>query len=490
MMQTEQQTQQGKRQHPLWILFSIVKSIKEVIIPIIYFFLIQMNSDSFFTKYGSLALIAYMIYRVISILFSWKNFKYVITGKNIEITEGRLKKEKRYIPLDRIQSIQQNTTFFHRMVGLTSLTLLTGATDDSSSVKLAVISLPEASNIKSQLNLSPHVQKDEQEPLKDADENARTESDMKPHYEMTNKEIVKASFTSFYFLAPIPFLLFIYGKLDDIFSIEDFFESAFHSLDLSWFMISLIVLIALILSIIIGVLLTYLQYGNFQISSNDERVYIRKGVFNQTNFSIPKNRINAIKLNKSLMRRWLKMVRVELVSAGSIGEEESHTNVLFPFISEQRAKQLVPEILPAFHFETIMTKLPRSALWTNLLRPSYLWIIATIVVFYFWPTYWYASPALLILVIVSRISAHHRSGYTLTNSFIQLESGTFSTEVFVTTRKKIAELEIKESWLEQRFGLASLSISTRAKPMEVTTISRIPKEMAIRYYHWYANRQS
>lgn len=493
MTQTDNQVRQGKRQHPLWIVFSVGKSIKEVIIPIIYFFLINMNSDSSFVKYGSLALIAYMIYRLITILFSWKNYKYVITDKNIELTEGRLKTEKRYISLDRIQSIQQNTSFFHRLVGLTSLTLLTGTTDNNASVKMDAITVVEAENIRGQLNPSQDIEKAEMESqtktkLNLVEDMLQIDEPTK-HYEMTRKEIVKASLTSFYFLAPLPFLLAIYSKVEDFFSIDDFADDVLHTLNLTWITITIIVIMAILLSVIIGVAITYLQYGNFQTSSNQERVFIRKGVLSETNFSIPKNRINAIKFNKSLIRRWVKMVKVELVSAGSFDDSAAQTNVLLPFISEKRAMQLIPEILPDFQIHTDMTKLTRAAFWTNLLKPSYLWIAATAAVLYFWPAFWYLSLVLLMLIIILRITDFHHSGYALHGAYIQLQSGTFSTELFLTTKKKVAEMKITESWLQRRLGLATLSISTRAKPIQVTSITDIPKAAAMKYYHWYATRK-
>lgn len=487
MIEAKQPVQHEKRQHPLWILFDIGKSIKEVIIPVIYFFLFKMGSESSFIKYGSFALLAYIVYRVISILFSWKNYKYVITAKNIEITEGKLKKDKRYIAFNRIQSVQQHTTFFHRMFKLTSLTMLTGATDDNSNIKLDVISYKEAKRIQHQLSLSSETQRMEHTNERSTVENEETVLQPTKHYEMARGDIVKAAFTSFYFLAPIPFLFAIYVKLDNIYSLDDKAKEFISSINLSWIMITMIGLTALLLSSIIGITITYLQYGNFQISSDQELVFIQKGIFNQTNFSIPKNKINAIKLNKSPLRQWVNMVQVELVSAGSADEEESQTNVLFPFISERCAKRLIPDILPAFHFQEEITKLPASALWANLLKPSYLWMIATGAVFYFWPAYWYASPILLILIVISRIIEVHRSGYTLSDPFIQLERGVISTESFITRHGKIVELEVTESWVQRRFGLASLTISTRAKPIETTVISHIPKETAFHYYQWYAS---
>src|SRR5690625_5755451 len=50
--------------------------------------------------------------------------------------------KKRYITLNKIQSIQEDKTLLHRMFGLTSLTIVTGTTGDNASVKLDAL-IPE-----------------------------------------------------------------------------------------------------------------------------------------------------------------------------------------------------------------------------------------------------------------------------------------------------------------------------------------------------------
>lgn len=477
---------QDQRLHPLWIIFSVGKFMKEFIIPIVFFFLFKAGSQSMVIHYVKLALILYMIYRFISILLSWWNFKYVFTDKELQINEGRFVKEERFISLDRIQSVQLNTSFVQRLFGLTTLSLHTGAIDDKSTIKLEAISRKEAERIQRHLRLSDIARMDET--LPEVEEMTQKHSARIEHYEVTLKEILVASFTSFRFLALIPLLFSLYFKINEFFSLDGYKDTIITFFEKSWFILAIVICIILILSMLFGIGMMYVQYGNFRVASDYNRIFIKKGIFNQTEFSIPKEKVQAIKFNKSLLRRWLGIAEVELISAGVAGEEKIETNVLFPFISEKRAQRLIVEILPTFKIESTMVKLPKTALIVKLMRPSYLWIIAAAVVFYFWPTLWYILLIMLIFIVISRIVHYFHSGYLLSTPYIQLQSGSFSTELFLTTRQKIEELEMTESWLQRKFGLASLKISTRAKPIHVSTISDIPKEMAEHYYHWYANR--
>lgn len=485
---------QARRIHPLGILFSFGKSIKEFLFPVVVFLIFNLNSHSIFMMLGKIAVILYLIYEVISVLLGWWRFKYVFTDKELRVYEGRFVKEKRFIRLDRIQNMQRNTLFFHRLFGLTSITLHLASSGDGSSVKLDVISREEAERIQRFLNLGDSVARNDEESVEREDkeqiaETPKSESPFRTkHYEMTMKDILAASFTSLSLFALIPVLFALYSKADDLFSIEDYADQAVNFFEGSWGLLVVVIILVLILSALFGIVKNYLQFGNFQVTSDHERIFIQKGVFNHTEFSIPKKKVQAVKLNKGLIRRWFGFAEVELISAGGTEEEDSETaSTLFPFITERKALALLPEILPGFKIDPDMVKLPRAAFFVKMMRPSYVWIIATAVVLYFWPQLWYLSLALLVLIVILRIMGYIHGAYLLNGFHIQLQSGSFSTELLLTTRRKIEELEVTESWLQRKFGLASLEISTRENPVHVSTIADIPKEQAVEYYQWYVN---
>src|SRR5690625_3571633 len=188
-----------KRQHPLWIILKIGLSIREVIIPIIYFFIINLGSKSNFVKYGSIALIVYIIIRIITILLEWRNNTYLFTDHKLELNEGRLISKKRYITLNRVQSVQQHTSFLHRLFNLTSLNISTGTTGDNATVQLEMITLEEAEKITNQLN-----EKIQQKEYKETEVRKHNEQTLTTHYKMSLNEIILISITSLYFLAAIP----------------------------------------------------------------------------------------------------------------------------------------------------------------------------------------------------------------------------------------------------------------------------------------------
>ena len=482
--------QSAQRIHPLWILFRIIDSIRQLIVFLLFFYFLDFNS--IFLKVGEIAIVLYLFYRIISAFFDWWHFKYLFTDRELHIYEGRFIKRKRFIPLENIQGINRDTPFFQRLFKLTSLLLSTGATGDESSVKLEMITYKEAERI--QKHLRPIVsnykgiseQNEQTSEVPEAEHHSRNK-----HFAMTSREIFIFSLTSLKFFLIIPVIDSIYSSINDFFVIDKYIDPVISFFRSSLWLTVFGIIILIILFIVYGFLNTYIRYRDFKVTSDQHRIYINKGMFSKTEFSIPKEKVYAIKFNSSLIQRWLGLVEVKTISTGNIKDEEmGKTETIFPFISKKKALRLVPEILPKFQIETEMIKLPRSAIFVKLVRLSYFWIVTTAVIFFYWPKLWYISLILLILIIISRLLDGFYSRYQFNGSFLQLQKAAIFTKLIITPRGKIEELKVTESWLQRKFGLASLKVSIRSKPIQVSAISDIPKEVAIRYYQWYAEEET
>ncbi|MCI0768323.1 PH domain-containing protein [Bacillus sp. TL12] len=482
----------AQRMHPLWMLFSVVKSIKELILWIVFFAIfISSNSNPIFLIVGVVAGVVYLIYNFVSIFLDWKHFKYVFTDKEMYIYEGRFIKENRFIPLERIQGISQNTHFFHRLFGLTSLLLETGSNEKKSSIKLEMITYEEAARIQEHLGHIGFIPKKENESdIQQVELIESKDISRDKHYKMAPKEILVKSLMSLKLLLLIPLIQEIYSNINDFISIDGYINEITSFFQKSWFLMTLGILILLLMSLAYGIIKTYIQYGNFEVTSDQHRIFVRTGVFNETEFSIPKEKIQAININTNLLKRWFGLVQVKIISITDMEDKEMRTaKVLFPLIDKNRALSLIPEILPTFKIDTRMISIPKYTIFIKMVRSSYIWIISTILTYYFWSEFWYIPIILFVLVNTSQILNCFYSGYKLNGEFIQLQRGGFSTNLFITNRKNIEELEIIESGIQSPFGLVTLQTSTRAKPVKKTKISDIPKDVAIHYYHWYGSNK-
>lgn len=480
-----------KRLHPINIVFKLFSLGRSMLFPIIFLFIIKHGSDSAFTKYGRIAIILFMVISIVGILLNWFTHRYEFEERTLHIYHGVFVKSHRNVPLSRIQNIQKHTTFLHRMFNLTSITLETGTSGDEASVKFDVISYKEAERIEQLVATLASDQLVKENAIltvdkMDDEEPGLLEKTM--HYTVSNTELVKASFTSLSFVAIIPIVVSIYFNIDEFFSLEDATGNLFSIiLDKLWILIPL-TLAFLLVSISIGLLTTFLRYGKSEISSDTNRIYLKKGILNVTSFSITKNKVQAIQFEQSLLKRLFGFVEVKLVSAGSVGDDKQETNSLFPFLPIKQAYALVEILLPHYQINPDMHKLPKKSLGLKILRPNYFWIIGSIILFYWKPEFWYASPILLAIILVYKYLVFYRTRYLLSDYLVQIKTGAFTTTLFITDRHKIQEIEVKQSVLQRKFGLANIQMANRGKPTHISNVDDLPQSIASCFYHWYAAR--
>ncbi|WP_052712228.1 PH domain-containing protein [Domibacillus indicus] len=459
-----------KRLHPVRIVISIIHLVKNAVFPALFLFVFHQAAEAAWVIWARYAFFAYILVTICGSIFTWWTLRYEFRGHALYLYTGIFVKSQRRVPLERIQNAHRHTPFVHKLFRVTALSLETGG--DEASVKLDTLTVKEADRIE--------------ERLKGKEAAQETKAF---HFKVTGRELFKASFTSFSFFAIIPLLGSVYFTIDDFFELGGLArETAAYIKAALWLLIP-ISLILFLLGAAVGIVMTYLRYGSFEIMSDDERIYLKKGILNETFFTITKEKVQAVKWKQPLLKRLFKLVEVELISAGDTGEEELETNSLFPFLPAREAARIVEELLPAYRIEPCMEKLPRTALWVKLIRPSWVWIVATAALLWWQPAYWYGSPVLLVLLMAGRWLEFKQARYLVNGAFLQIKSGILSTELLVTPREKIQEIEVKESWLQRRWRVATIQIANRARPVHYSQLADVPVGTAALFYQWYAGRK-
>lgn len=487
---------QRKRYSPLVILWDFWNFIKNSFFLIILF-IINYGSESTFFKYGRIAFFVFWGITIISIILKWFTHKYQLDDVSFHIYQGIFNKFERTIPFSKVQNVQRKTSLFHRIFGVTSVTFETGMTGVDAAIKFEVISRKQAEEIEAWVT-SPPVNDLNADSLESTEEETiKQEITRTIHFTPTKKDILKASFTSLSFIALIPILLSLYFKISELFKIEDQAEGFFTSLMSTWWVIALIVSVLIVASVGFGILRSFLKYGKYEISSDNQRIYITKGVVDESAFAISKNKVQAIEINQTLMKRLLGLAEIKLISAGSIGEESLETNSLYPFLPVKKAYRMIGELLPSYEVTQAMERLPKKSFWIRMLKPSWFWMIVTIALFYFKPAilniegaWWIVSTALLVFIVISRLLDYYNTSYVLNGKFIQFKTGSLTTSTFISKRDKIVEVNVSRSKFQQLLGLASIGTINHAKPFHHAGVHDIPLEMADAFYTWYAGRMN
>lgn len=473
------------------MIFDLWKMIKNISFVFVFLFILKYSSESMFIYYLRLAFFAYIIYSPISYLFKWRAYKYVFKDNAVHIYEGVFIKQHRSVPLKKVQNIQKKTTIFHRIFAVTSITLETGADGEEASVKFDVISRGEADEIERAIPISM------EEVAYAADANVlddegtgfeRTKTELKRtiHFSPIKRDVIKAVFTSLSFLAFVPIVFSFIYKLDEIFELQADLKGIYHTLSGHWWMIALLVILLMVIAIVYGMISTFIKYGKYEISSDQEQIFIKKGVLAENAFSIRKGNVQAVQITQSLMKRILGLAEVKLISAGSLGEGLSDTNSLYPFLPVNRAYSMVEELLPDFRVDSTLNKLPRKSFIVRMLHIPWFVIIATILILIFKPGLWFLTIIFCLFVYILRMLNYWNTGFKIDDHFIYFKSGSLETDVFITKRDKIIEIAVTRTRLQRMYGLATIQTVNRSKPVHHSEVQDIPTGVADNFYHWYS----
>ncbi|MFF0828123.1 PH domain-containing protein [Brevibacillus sp. NPDC003359] len=496
----------AKRYHPLNVLFDLIIQVKHLFFPALILFVFNYDSTNAFITYGRIVFYIYVGGMLVYLALRWVSYKYRLDDTSFHLYEGIFTKKKQTIPYTKIQNVNRHTTLLHRIFRVTSIRFETGMVGDDSTVEFAVISLNEADRLEAYTKQAVRFEREIEVEGKEGDTSSTEEigtpyttTERIIHFTPTKKEIIKASFTSLSFLGMITLLVWAYFKLTEYIDVEEQVEGLFSLITSSWTLITLTTVGLLVLSIVFGMVTTYIRYGKYEISSDHERIYIAKGVIEETAFSIAKERVQAIKIKQSLLKRMLGLAEVKLTVVGGDSysdKDKQDVSSLYPFLPVQRAYEMIAEILPAYEMTEEMSSLPQKSLWVRLVRSSWIWIVGTGALYYFKPNiwgweqaWWVISIALTLVVLVFEVIEFYNTRYTLNDHFIQFQTGSLTTTLFVSKREKIIEVNVKRDLLQKQLGLASIKTTNRAKPVSHKGVTDVPIELAEGFYQWYMGRR-
>lgn len=319
----------------------------------------------------------------------------------------------------------------------------------------------------------------------------------KLHFQATKKDVFKATFTSLSFLVMIPILFSLYFKVDEIFDMEKEVGVFLSKIFSSWISGLFVVGGLVIFSFIVGLISTYIRYGKYEIYSDEKFIYIQKGVLTEMRFSIAKERVQAIEIRQTLVKRWLGLAEVRLVSAGIQSEdaEKLDVNSLYPFLPYQRAIGMMKELLPMYQLTDNVKKLPSIAIYRRMISLIIGVLVGGMVAVVSYTQQWdwimYGAIIFIVLCMIKmvvEIMDVCNTHYVANESFFQVQKGVLLVSLFLSSRQKMIEVKIKRSLLQRLFHLAIFEVVNRANPVHRSSLYDVPFDVAKELYAWYMKR--
>jgi putative membrane protein len=438
-----------KRLHPIVIVLTIGKRFKDLIFSFIALFFIWNKGDGGkLVLFGAIALAIIAI--VVTSILSWLRYTYRLEQNELRIEYGVFVRKKRYIPLERIQSLDISEGILQRLCGMVKVKIETagGSGTDEAEAVLSAISKDETRIIQEYVRAA----KSPSQSVETARESAN-----EPIYRITPSQLIVLSLTSGGVGVVISAVLAFFSQLDDLIPYERLFRGVEEWAVSNLILIILFVFGGFVVAWIIALIGTMLKYANFNVIKTERDLVISQGLLEKRQITIPLTRIQAIRINENIVRQWLGYASVMVESAGgSASNQEGSKVMLLPLIKLQAIEEILGPHLKEYQLTTSFNPVPKRAMIRYVLRG---WVIIVPVVaasIFFLKAWGLLSLLLLAWFTFWGVLKYKDAGWNLAEQQLNLRFRTIVRSTVFIKKNKIQSLEVKESYFQKRKGLGSL----------------------------------
>lgn len=392
--------------------------------------------------------------------------KVVFDENGVRINSGLFLKMDHFIPIEKFQNVQTTASLLQRIFKVQKIVLETG--EESNDLHLNFVSEHEKKQIEQIILLKGKVT--------DSDIELPTTTTI---LRLPTKSLIKASFYNF---------VFIFLPVGIIFTLQTEPTIFFTDSEVPLWAKLVVPLIFLFIVLCIASIHTFNRNAHYEVSLDDESIYVQRGWFNKKTFSIRKKRIQSIVYKQNLYQKLLNTVTVQISSAGEVTESNSEQmNDLFPYLSWEEANKIVAQFAPAFICQPMHEKAAKESTKLIWRKPPVVGLL--IFILGYWHFAFYILAGLFtIYTYLSRWLTIKNLRYSINGSLLQARTGSFVTKTVVTTRNKCIQCSSDQSILHKPLQLYRITLSTRTRSFDKTELNAVNEQEKHRIEQWFSNR--
>ncbi|WP_226086390.1 PH domain-containing protein [Mesobacillus sp. S13] len=477
-----------KRLHPIAAVVNALRQLKEMIIPFLIFVVFGSRGTDWdlFYFFGSIGVVVLvLVYGVLS----WYRFTYRIEQGELRIEYGLIVRKKRYIPFDRIQSLDLSEGILQRLFGLVKVKVETAGSggmglQDGEAI-LTAITKQDAQEIHDYL---VSIKKSGQ--MLQGEEEPQSSDDLL--YKISVPELLMLATTSGGVGVVISAVLAFVFQFEEFIPYEQIFDGVENFVQNGVIFISVVVFIGFLLAWMIALFGTMLKYANFTVRKVDNDLVITRGLLEKRQFTIPLNRIQAVRISENLVRQPLGYASAFLESAGgSALDQESSKVLILPIVKKRKIPDLLEPHLTEYHFRVNISPAPVRAYSRYLLKG---WIFTLPVII---AAIWFLRPwgfGALLLLPASAIWSYLNykdAGWSLDQGMLTFRYRNIVKNTVYMKKNKVQSFSMKESFFQRKKNLATVEAIVKSGHGGAGgKVIDLEKKHVDRIYHWYSHETS
>ncbi len=483
------------RLHPVSAIISSVKALKSMILPVAiiiisngFNFSFNFRSEYFFETvllfgvWGVAAVLA-----LVGGIVKWRTFVYWFEDGELRVKYGLFVKKKRYIPFERIQSLNYHEGIFHRIFGLVKVQVETaGNKGGKPEAELTAIRKNAADVIEQEMRraktqVAKHLD-EEQSP-----EQQVGEITAPAIYHMSMRDLLVLATTSGGIGVVLSGLAAIVSQFSDIIPYDEVFHELADFAKVGAFLVAVMVMFVLIVAWLVSVVITLVNYYDYTVRIEDEKLMITKGLLEKKRITLPLNRIQAIRIVENPLRQVFGFATVVVESAGGNGENGRDKKIaLFPLIKKQDCLQTLVQLFPEMNWQPEFTRAPKRAR-PFFYRIDFFWLVPIIGAcsYYIYP-YGLLSLLLIPLSILLGVWQHRTAGYMIDGKQLAMQYRIFSRITLFMEKKRIQSMESSQTYFQKRKQVMSIKATVMSGMSGMTgNVPSIEQRDAETILSWY-----
>jgi putative membrane protein len=354
-----------KRLHPVAMLVGAIRTLRRWISGLVFPGVVLLVSQGFSLWTVTLFLLGLIVVAALAALWgflSWRATTYTVTGNSFRLRQGVFQKNERTIPLEHVQSVDTVQGIIQRAFGVVEVRIETaggGASEPDAS--LAALDQDAAQTLRREIGGSK----------RDRSEETTGPTILR---RLSTRELLIAGATSGQIGVAFSVLAIGFQFLDNFFP-EDFVRRLAVTLAPNWLMVVLILVPAgLLLAWLLAIAGTVLAYSGFTLSREGDFLYIKRGLLERREATIPLSRIQAVRISEGVLRQPFGLASLRVESAG-YGEDAGVSTTLFPLLPGNEVEELLADAAPEFASAPVIEPLPRRSLRRYVFRATFLYMI-------------------------------------------------------------------------------------------------------------------
>lgn len=436
-----------QRLHPAAMFFSLIQVLKEAILGFGIGLVFTLKESVFyFFIFAAIFLVLLLVFSVLS----WWRFTYRVEDNELRIEQGIFIRKKRYISINRIHKIDVTANVIHRLFKLVKVQIDTASSGDGAEVMLSAVKMTKAVRLRRALQKN-------RRPIDVRTEEVREVPKRKAPW----RRLFIAGSTSGTAGFLLLIMLTVFSQIEELIPAKVYKSVYSFVFEAGVFFLVVSMIFFVFILWIVGIAGTMIKYGNFTVEKRENELFIKRGLIETKELTIPFERIQAISIQQSIIRQPLKYVKISAVVAGGSFDRQELFPVLFPLMREADVEPFLEEFLPDYgEVEKVFTPLAKKGLKYYLFQSSILFILALVPVVYFIPNFSWIIIALLAVSIWIGFLRHRDGGYCIRDKRLTLRMRhLFEKETVTMYRRRVQAMEKKQHRIQQYDKIATVKMS-------------------------------